>query len=42
MIVGILTLVIIKSIPFFGWLICLAAIWWAWGAMIKIKKESLE
>lgn len=42
MILGLVILVVVTSIPFFGWLIKLLLIWWAFGAMVNIKKEMLK
>lgn len=39
---GLIILIVITSIPIFGWLIKLLLIWWALGAAIKIKKETLQ
>lgn len=42
MIIGVLALTVVVTIPFIGWLAGLVAIWWSWGAIIQIKKESLK
>ena len=42
MILGVLALVILQSIPFIGWLVCLVAIWWGLGAIIEMKKKVLK
>ncbi|MBU1036529.1 polymer-forming cytoskeletal protein [Patescibacteria group bacterium] len=42
MIIGIIVLVVIKSIPLLGWLIGLVAMWWALGAILALVKENLK
>lgn len=40
MIIGVIAFVILKSLPIIGWLICLVAIWWGFGAIIEMKKKA--
>ena len=42
LILGLVIFVIVTSIPIFGWVIKLAAIWWALGAFFQVKKETLK
>jgi len=40
MIIGVIAFMILKGLPFVGWLIGLVAIWWGIGALIEIKKRA--
>lgn len=39
MVLGLIILILLKSIPFVGWIIGLVAMWWALGAIVAAKKE---
>jgi len=42
LILGLAVVLIVTSIPIFGWLVKLVIIWWALGAIIQVKKETLK
>ena len=42
LVVGLVIIVLLSSIPFFGWALKLAAVLWAFGAIVTIKKQMLK
>ncbi len=40
LVLGLLVVVIVTSVPLFGWVVKLFLIWWAMGAILVIKKET--
>jgi len=42
MVLGVFVLMVLKSIPFVGWIIGLIFTWWGIGAMIAFKKEEAK
>ena len=42
LVIGLIIFIILSSIPFVGWLIKIILIWWALGALMKVKMEILK
>lgn len=42
LVLGLLLVMIVTSIPLFGWLLALVLVWWSLGGLIQTKKEIIK